>query len=458
MNDAGGAFRPAGHLISLGEAALVWTRVALTSFGGPAAQIAVMHRLLVEEKRWVGETRFLQALNFCMLLPGPEAQQLATYLGWLLHGARGGLIAGVLFIAPGAAAIMALSVIYAAFGHVGLVQGLFFGLKAAVLAIVVDACLRIGRRALKGLTLRATAAAAFAGIFFFDLPFPAIILGAGCFGFLVARLWPGAMAAAKRDGAAAEAASALGEDTPEHARASLPRTLKTAALWLTLWLAPVALLRIARGADDVFTQIGGFFAKMAVVGFGGAYGVLSYVAQAAVETHHWLTPGQMLDGLGMAETTPGPLLMVLQFVGFMGGFHQPGDLPPLAAGALAGLLATWVTFAPCFLWIFAGGPYVEKLRGNQALAGALTAITAAVAGVILNLAVWFALHTLFRQVERVDLGPLRLQVPVWLSLDFAALALTAAAALLIFKLKLGTMKTLAACAGAGVLVYIAAAV
>ncbi len=442
---------PARDAVPLAEAVKVWTRVALTSFGGPAGQIAIMHRLLVEEKRWIGEQRFLQALNFCMLLPGPEAQQLATYLGWLLNGVKGGLIAGVFFILPGAVAIMMLSLVYAALGHVGLVQGLFFGLKAAVLAIVIDALWRIGRRALKTAPMRALAAGAFVGIFFLDLPFPFIILGAGIFGYLATRLGFGLNGAQ----GAVEPASALGEDAPEHTNASLPRALKTAAVCLTLWLAPVALLLLMRGADDVFTQIAVFFSKMAVVGFGGAYGVLTYVAQTAVETYHWLTPGQMLDGLGMAETTPGPMLMVLQFVGFMGGFHQPGALPPLLAGALAGLLATWVTFAPCFLWIFVGGPYVEKLRGNKALGGALTAITAAIAGVILNLAVWFALHTLFHQVARIDVAGLRLQIPVVASLDAAALALTVAAALLIFRFKAGALKTLAACALAGMALHLA---
>ncbi len=442
------------HAVSLGEAARAWAHIALTSFGGPAGQIAVMHRVLVEEKRWIGEARFLQALNFCMLLPGPEAQQLATYLGWLLHKTRGGLIAGLLFILPGVVSIMALSLIYAAYGHVGVVQGMFFGLKAAVLAIVIDALIRIGRRALQTRPLQALAAAAFVAIFVFEAPFPLIILGAGLLGF-AARLG----AEASPDGAAAKDPdrSALGEATPEHAKTSLSRAAGTAAVWLTLWLAPVALLLVFRGPGDVFTEIAVFFSKMAVVGFGGAYGVLSYVAQAAVETHHWLTPGQMVDGLGLAETTPGPLIMVLQFVGFMGGFHHPGQLPPLAAGALAGLLATWVTFTPCFLWIFLGAPYMEKLRENKALAGALTAITAAVVGVILNLAVWFCLHTLFRAVGRIEFGAFRLQVPAWRSLDLAALALTLAAAFMIFKLRLGTLTTLAVCASAGVALHFAGA-
>lgn len=442
------------HAISLREATRVWAQIALTSFGGPAGQIAIMHRVLVEEKRWIGETRFLQALNYCMLLPGPEAQQLATYLGWLLHETKGGVIAGVLFVLPGAVSIMALSLIYAAFGHVGFVQGLFFGLKAAVLAIVIEALLRLGRRSLKTSPMRALAAAAFVAIFFFDLPFPLIVLSAALFGFLASKLgFDAALNGPAQGGASVEPASALGEATPLHARTSLSRALKTAAVWLALWLAPVALLIALRGQDDVFSQIAAFFSKMAVVGFGGAYGVLSYAAQAAVETYHWLTPGQMLDGLGMAETTPGPLIMVLQFIGFMGGFHEPGHLPPLLAGALAGLLTTWVTFTPCFLWIFLGAPYIEKLRGNRALAGALAAVTAAIVGVILNLAVWFALHTLFHEVARIDVGALRLQIPAWRSLDRASLALTAGAMLAIFKFKLGAMKALAACAAGGVLLH-----
>ncbi|WP_051953117.1 chromate efflux transporter [Methylocapsa aurea] len=443
-----------GQGVPLREAIAVWARIALSSFGGPAGQIAMMHRVLVEEKRWVGETRFLQALNYCMLLPGPEAQQLATYLGWLLHKTRGGLIAGILFILPGAAAIMALSLIYASFGHVGAVQGLFFGLKAAVLAIVLQAVLRLGQRTLKNTPTRAIAAAAFVAIFFLDLPFPLIVLGAGLIGFLGARR---NVAAFRAGQAQTEAPSALGEATPDHAKPSLTSSLKTASLCLILWLAPVALLVALRGRGDIYSQIGVFFSKMAVVGFGGAYAVLAYVAQAAVETYGWLRPGEMLDGLGMAETTPGPLIMVVQFVGFMGGYRHPGALPPLLAGAFAGALTTWVTFAPCFLWIFVGGPFIEKLRANKALGGALIAITAAVVGVILNLAIWFALHTLFGEIDRLDVAGLRLQLPVLQTLNLASLALTASAMLAVFKFKLDMLPTLGLCALGGLLLHLAGA-
>ncbi|HEX2727327.1 MAG TPA: chromate efflux transporter, partial [Beijerinckiaceae bacterium] len=389
------------HGVSLGEALRVWLRVAALSFGGPAGQIAVMHRILVEEKRWVSESRFLHALNYCMLLPGPEAQQLATYIGWLMHRTLGGIMAGGLFVLPGIVAIMALSWIYALYGKVGVVAALFFGLKAAVLAIVLEAVVRIGRRALKNRVMVAIAAAAFVAIFFFNVPFPIIILSAGVIGFFGGRAGlavfevGGGHAAAK----AADEASLLGDELPTHARPTVAGSLRVSAVWLALWLVPVAVLIATLGAQNVFSQIAIFFSKMAMVTFGGAYAVLAYVAQQAVEHYHWLEPGEMLDGLGMAETTPGPLIMVLQFVGFMAAFRDAGALSPLLAGTLGGLLATWVTFTPCFLWIFLGAPFIERVRGNKALAGALSAITAAVVGVILNLAIWFAIHTLFAEVR-----------------------------------------------------------
>src|SRR5690242_13836305 len=396
-----------------------------------------MHRIIVEEKRWIGETRFLHALNYCTLLPGPEAQQLAIYIGWLLHKTKGGLVAGTLFVLPGIVAIMALSVIYAAFGSVGAVQALFFGLKAAVLAIVLEAVVRIGKRALKNNVLRAMAAAAFIGIFFLGLPFPLIVLGAGLLGFIGGRLGLRAFLTEGGHGAAkgqilADADSALGTETPPHARPRLSWSLRVSAICLVLCLTPVGLLMLFLGIDDALAQPGFFFSKMAMVTFGGAYAVLAYVAQAAVQTYRWLRPGEMLDGLGMAETTPGPLIMVVQFVGFMGGFRHPGSLPPLLAGALAGLLTTWVTFVPCFLWIFLGAPFIEALRGNKAITATLTAITAAVVGVILNLAIWFALHTLFARVDSYRLGPLALEIPDLASLNLPSLALTAGAMLAIF--------------------------
>jgi chromate transporter len=440
----------AGHGIGFGEAARVWARIALLSFGGPAGQIAVMHRILVEEKRWIGEARFLHALNYCMLLPGPEAQQLATYLGWLLHRTRGGLVAGLLFVLPGMVSIMALSWIYAAWGEVGAVEALFFGLKAAVLAIVFEAVRRIGSRALVTAAARALAAAAFAAIFFFAVPFPLIVLAAAVLGYFFARHFAAAATHASAGGKAVpDADTALGEEVPAHARPNLSWSLRIGSVLLLLWLAPVAVLLFLLGPDDVFTRIGLFFSQMAVVTFGGAYAVLAYVAQQAVETQHWLEPGEMLDGLGMAETTPGPLIMVTQFVGFMGAFRQATGLPPMLAGTLGGLLATWVTFAPCFLWIFIGAPFVERLRGNKALAAALSAITAAVVGVILNLAIWFALHTLFARTRPFEAGPLAFDVPVLASIDWLALGLAAAAILAVFRFRLGTLWVLAGCAIAG---------
>jgi chromate transporter len=443
----------AGHGISFGEAFRVWLRVALLSFGGPAGQIAVMHRILVEEKNWISESRFLHALNYCMLLPGPEAQQLATYIGWLLHRTAGGIMAGGLFILPGVISIMALSWIYAAYGNVSFIEALFFGLKAAVLAIVIQAVVRVGKRALRNRIMIALAAAAFVAIFFFNVPFPIIIIAAGAIGYFGARLGRPEFAAVEHGGGknAAAVDSMLGEELPDHVRPTVPRALRVSAIWLLLWLVPVCALLIAFGPANVFSQIAVFFSKMAMVTFGGAYAVLAYVAQQAVEHYRWLDAREMLDGLGMAETTPGPLIMVLQFVGFMAAFRDPGTLPPLLAGTLGGLLATWVTFTPCFLWIFLGAPFIETMRGNKGLAGALSAITAAVVGVILNLSIWFALHTVFRQTVPVSSFGLSFDGPVWSSLDSAALALAIAAATAIFRFNIGMLPVLAGCCAAGVL-------
>jgi chromate transporter len=451
-----GPDEPVPTPVGLREALPVWARIAALSFGGPAGQIAVMHRILVEERRWISENRFLHALNFCTLLPGPEAQQLATYVGWLMHGVRGGLLAGGLFVLPGLVAIMALSWIYALYGQAGLVAGLFFGLKAAVLAIVAQAVLRIGRRALRSRVMVALAAAAFVAIFVLDVPFPLIIVAAGVIGYLGGRAGRPEFRAGGGHGSGAAVASGpflLGDDALPQERATPGATLRSAALWAALWLIPVAALLLVLGPDDVFGRIAVFFSKMAMVTFGGAYAVLAYVAQQAVEHYGWLKPGEMLDGLGMAETTPGPLIMVTQFVGFMAAFRAPGALPPLLAGTLGGLLTTWVTFTPCFLWIFVGAPYVERLRGNAALSGALSAITAAVVGVILNLAVWFALHTVFREVRPVTAGPLRLDVPVLASVDPFALVLALAAIVAVFRFGAGMVPTLAACAAAGMALH-----
>jgi chromate transporter len=444
--------------VSLGEAFWVWLRIAALSFGGPAGQIAVMHRILVEEKRWIGEHRFLHALNYCMLLPGPEAQQLATYIGWLMHRTRGGIVAGALFVLPGVLSIMALSWIYALYGRVGIVSALFFGLKCAVLAVVLQAVVRIGSRSLKNRVMRAMAAIAFVLIFFFSVPFPIIVLGAGLVGFFGGRAGVRAFQlggghAASKGTIVEDADTLLGEELPAHATPTLKATLGQAAIWLVLWLAPVVALVLIAGDGSVFTHIATFFSKMAVVTFGGAYAVLAYVAQQAVEHYHWLAPREMLDGLGMAETTPGPLIMVLQFVGFMGAYRHPGMLPPLLAATLGGLLATWVTFIPCFLWIFLGAPFIERMRGNKALSGALSAITAAVVGVVLNLAVWFAIHTIFREVRPFAVGPLAFDMPVLSSVDLWGLAISVAAIIAMFRLKVGIFTTLGSASAAGVALY-----
>ena len=451
------------HGVGWGEAFWVWLRVAALSFGGPAGQIAVMHRILVEEKRWISEERFLHALNYCMLLPGPEAQQLATYVGWLMHRTRGGILAGGLFILPGIVAIMVLSWIYALYGKVGIVSALFFGLKAAVLAIVLEAVVRIGKRSLKNRAMVALAAAAFVAIFFFDVPFPVIILSAGVIGYFGGRaglkqfeVGGGHGPAGKKDAGLVD--SLLGEELPAHARPNVASSLRVSAIWLALWLIPVLGLLALLGPGNVFSQIAVFFSKMAMVTFGGAYAVLAYVAQQAVESYHWLQPGEMLDGLGMAETTPGPLIMVLQFVGFMAAFREPGSLSPLMAGTLGGLLATWVTFTPCFLWIFLGAPFIEVLRGNRALSGALSAITAAVVGVVLNLAIWFAIHTIFGQVQPVRWGPFGFDAPVLSSVNVWALLLSAAAIVAMFRFKVGMVTTLAATSAVGVVLYLVGAI
>ncbi len=440
---------------TISEATRIWGRIGLLSFGGPAGQIALMHRILVEEQRWLGEKRFLHALNYCMLLPGPEAMQLAVYIGWLMHRTLGGIIAGVLFVLPGLVAIMGLSWVYALYGNVGAVEALFFGLKAAVLAIVVQAVIRIGARALKNGAMIAIAVVSFIAIFGFAVPFPLIILAAGMIGFLGARAGVSAFHGGGGHGKVGnvevdDADTLLGEETPDHAEVSRAYAYRVSAIFLVLWLAPVALLFTALGPANVFAQIAGFFSIMAVVTFGGAYAVLAYVAQEAVQNFGWLAPGEMLDGLGMAETTPGPLIMVTQFVGFMGAFREASGLSPLWAATLGGLLTTWVTFVPCFLWIFLGAPFIERLRDNAVLTAALTAITAAVVGVILNLAVWFGMHVVFDEVGTVTSLGLDLDVPVWPTINVAAAALVLAALVAVFRFRLCPVTVLAGCALAGI--------
>jgi chromate transporter len=454
--DAGADDRTADG-VGFGEAARLWLKVGCLGFGGPAGQIALMHRLVVDEKRWVGEERFLHALNYCMLLPGPEAQQLAVYLGWLLHRTAGGLLAGILFVLPGALVMLVLSLIYVWLRDAEIVAGIFFGLKAAVLAIVVEAVLRIGRRALKNRWMAAVAAAAFAGIFLLQIPYPLILLGAAGIGALGA-LWRADLFATTGHGTARSAAKGLIDRMIEqggapHLRPRRGHALRTLAIWLPVWLGPVAALLLILGPDHVFADIAVFFSQMAVVTFGGAYAVLAYVAQEAVQGYGWLTPGEMLDGLALAETTPGPLILVLQFVGFLGAYHAPSALAPWLAGALASLITLWVTFAPCFLWIFLGAPYVERVRAVPALNGALATITAAVVGVILNLALWFALHSIFRELRPWEWGPLGLPLPIGASIDWAALGLTLLALVAVLRFKLGMAWTLAGAALLGGLLH-----
>ncbi len=407
------------------EALAVWAKIGVLSFGGPAGQIALMHRVLVEERRWIAEDRFLHALNFCMLLPGPEAMQLATYVGWRLHGTAGGLAAGLLFVLPGAFVVLVLSIAYAFYGQVPVVEVAFVGIKAAVLVIVIEALVRLARRALRGPYDVAIAVAAFVAIFFLAAPFPLIIAVAALSGFLLALAFPAPT------------------PTPlTQAPVPLSRTFLTAGLWLAIWIGPLLLLAALFGRAHVTTDIALFFSKLAVVTFGGAYSVLAYMAQQAVETYGWLSAGEMLDGLGLAETTPGPLILVTEFVGFLAGFRHGGE-PKLAFGLLGAAVTLWATFAPCFLWIFVGAPYVERMSASPRLAGALAGVTAAVVGVILNLSVWFALHVIFGAVTATWHGPVRLWTPVPASLNIEALSLSVLAAVLLFGLRLGIAGTLA---------------
>ncbi len=410
--------------VSFGAALKVWARIGLLSFGGPAGQIALMHRVIVEERGWLTEREYLSALNFCMLLPGPEAMQLATYAGWKLHGTKGGLAAGLLFVLPGALVVLALSMLYAHFGNLPAVEAVFYGIKAAVLAIVIEALLRVARRALKSRSDWVIAALAFLALFCFGLPFPLVILAAALFGF-----WRGSGEAEAHEGALPSWRSLAG----------------TVSLWASVWLVPLALIAMILGPDHVLTQLGVFFSKLAVVTFGGAYAVLAYMAQAAVETKGWLSAQEMIDGLALAETTPGPLILVTEFVGYFAGLRGTGSV----WGGIAGAAVTlWATFAPCFLWIFAGAPYIEAIGKRPKLSGALAAITAAVVGVILNLSLWFGLHVLFGRVERLA-GWFRPWVPDWGMLDWFSLGLSILAAVALLRLHFGVIGTLALCGALG---------
>ena len=420
------------------ELVKLFARIGCLSFGGPAGQIALMHKELVDDRGWIAEDQYLRALNFCNLLPGPEAQQLATYIGWRLHGLRGGLAAGLLFVIPGALVIFALSLLYVHAASLAWFDALFTGVKAAVLAVVVQALIRIGGRALVTPFKLALALASFAGLFFLNLPFPLVVLGSGVIGMMVAHYAPGLLKLA-----------ALQPPPPVEHSPLVGATLRAIIGWGCVWALPMALIALALGPDHILFQIGVFFSKLAVVTFGGAYAVLAYMAQAAVQSAQWLNPGEMADGLGLAETTPGPLILVTQFVGFLGAYRAPTPFTPLIAGMLGAMVTTWVTFAPCFLWIFSFAPWIERLEHARKLQGGLAALTAAVVGVIANLAAWFALHVLFARIGEMYVGPLRLYVPEIASLDLRALGISALAVVLMFRVKLGVPLVLGICGSAG---------
>lgn len=417
---------------SFSELVHVFVRIGCLSFGGPAGQIALMHRELVEDRKWINEEQYLHALNFCHLLPGPEAQQLATWIGWRLHGVKGGLAAGMLFVVPGAFVILALSILYAYAANFDWFALLFLGIKAAVLAIVVQALIRIGGRALNTRFKQIVAVIAFLALFLFNLPFPAVVLGAGVIGIIVASNRPEWLALK------ASSVALPGGPGPWGA------TLRTVLVWLAIWAAPMLVVLMTVGPDHVLWHIGSFFSQLAVVTFGGAYAVLAYMAQEAVQGYGWLSAGEMADGLGLAETTPGPLIMVTQFVGYLAAFRAPEPFTPLVAGIIGAALTTWVTFAPCFLWIFALAPWIERLENAKWLKGGLAVLTAAVVGVIANLTAWFALHVLFATVNESQIGPVRLYIPEWSSFSWQAAVLAMLAAVLIFRLGWNVIRVLAA--------------
>jgi chromate transporter len=444
--------QPHSHdVIPLREATKAWFAISLQTFGGPAGQIAVMQRMLVDEKRWIGQQRFLFALSYCTLLPGPEAQQLATYVGWLLNGVKGALVAGILFILPGVAALLVLSGIYVAYGDTTLVDALFLGLAPAVIAIVLQAVIRVGKKGLGHPALVALAVVSFVALTFFAVPFPVVVGLSALAGWMLGRRIP-TLTKPPRSATDDGPAPLISDDQLHTERPSGRRATITLVIGLLVWFLPVLAAAALFGRSSIFVDQGLFFSGAAVVTFGGAYAVLAYVAQQAVNVYHWLLPGEMVRGLALAESTPGPLIMVVQFVAFVGAYRHPGDLDPWAAAITAGLLTTWVTFVPCFLFILLGAPYVERLRGNRALATALAGITAAVVGVIASLAVFFALHTLFDSTGHVTAGPFDFEYPHLASVDVAALAITALGCALIFWRGWSVLRTLGVCALAGIVI------
>ena len=433
-----------------------WFAISLRTFGGPAGQIAVMHRELVDERRWIGEQRFLRALAYCTLLPGPEAQQLAIYLGWLLNGTVGGLVAGSLFVLPGYVALMGLSAIYAAWGATTGVTAVFAGLAPAVLAIVSQAVWRFSKRALHNRFLVGIAVATFAALFAFNLAFPIVIGAAALLGFTASRIRPDLIHAKASTSTEAGPTPLIADDALHGERPSWGRAIRILAIGLALWATPVAIAAIVLGRSHVFVEEGLFFSGATVVTFGGAYAVLSYITQRAVAVYHWLLPGEMVNGLALAETTPGPLIMVVQFVGFLAAYRHPGDLNPWVAGVLGATLVVWVTFVPCFLFVFLGAPHIEALRDNHRISAALTGIMAAVVGVIANLSVFFSIHTLFGETERHRNGPIDVTAPVWHTVSPRALAVSALAFVLVFRYKLSVLRVLGICALTGAALYLGA--
>jgi chromate transporter len=450
MLDASGVSgRNRKDLIPLGAALRYWAKLGFINFGGPAGQIAIMHDELVDRKRWLSNNRFLHALNYCMLLPGPEAQQLAIYIGWLLNGNIGGIAAGVLFVLPAFFMIMGLSWTYAVHGDIGWIAAIFYGLEAAVIALVAAAVIRVGSKALKNPIFVAIGAAAFISIFFLKVPFPLIVLGAGLIGLVGARVSPRHFSGGGH-GSTDDDDTILGDALEERGqRASWARTLKVLLIGLAVWWGPLLVVLAIRGIDDTLSREAIFFSQTAMVTFGGAYAVLAYINQAAVQQFGWLEPGQMVTGLGLAESTPGPLIMVTQFVGFLGAYKFPGGLDPVVAGILGATITVWATFAPCFLWIFLGAPFIERLRGNHALNGALSAITAAVVGVILNLAVTFAVVALFDRVRQETLGPISFPVPEISTLDLFALLLAVAGFVALWRFRVNVLWVVGCSAAAG---------
>ncbi len=443
-----------GDVISLREATRTWFAISLQTFGGPAGQIAVMQHQLVDRHRWLSQRRFLHALSYCMLLPGPEAQQLAIYTGWLLNGVRGGLIAGTLFVLPGMLALLALSAVYVGFGDTAVVAAVFAGLAPAVIAIVVQAVFRVAQRSLTHPALVALAAAAFVALTFFAVPFPVVVLGAGLLGWLVSRRLPALHGGGGPETGTGGPEPLVSDAALHHDLPSARRFLLVLVLGLVLWAAPLVAVALLVDSTSVFLDQGLFFSGAALVTFGGAYAVLAYVAQQAVSVYGWLAPGEMVRGLALAESTPGPLIMVVQFVAFLGAHRDPGTLNPWVAGVLASLLTVWVTFVPCFLFIFLGAPYVERLRGNRHLTAALNGITAAVVGVIASLATYFAVHTLFSATRPVALGPARVDLPVWSSVNPVAVGITVLALVLMFGRSWSPLRTLGVCAAVGLVVGI----